>query len=236
MKKKIIFAILLVVILVPVFSQVFYKNEGLSKSIGTEGNGKLINAYKLPWKGNNFKNFSLFDYFVLGRCYVHSSLHKIVIDSYSELASIYPDYKFRYMECSKKKGGRPFPHHTHQNGLSIDFMTPLKKQNKTTASYDWIGMWRYIMEFDKNGKFTLNKKVEIDFEKIAVHILMLEKTARKNGYHIKKVILETNLKDELFATKYGKKLKQSGVYFVKHLSPKINALHDDHYHIDFAKL
>ena len=140
------------------------------------------------------------------------------------------------MECSKRKGGRPFPHRTHQNGTSVDFMTPLKKEGKIITRFDWIGMWRYLMNFDKQGHFNLNKKVAIDFEMTARHILELEKTARKNGWRVKKVILETNLKDELFATKYGAELKASGICFVRHLSPAINALQDDHYHIDFAKI
>jgi len=50
---------------------------------------------------------------------------------------------------------------------------------------------------------------------------------------LSKVIINTDLKDELFATKFGKVLKTSGIYLVQKLSPLINSLHDDHYHIDF---
>ncbi len=236
MKKYIIIAILLSIFIVPSFSQIFHKNKGVSQSIGKVSNGKLKNAYIIPFKGDNFKYFSLFDYYILGRCYVNSSVHKIVIESYAELEKVYPDYTFKIMECSNKKGGRPFPHRTHQNGLSIDFMTPLKKGDKTIIRFDKIGMWRYLMEFDSNGKYRRNKDIEIDFDKMAKHILALEKTSRKNGYKIKKVILETNLKDEIYKSKYGKKLRKSKIYFVKSLPERINKLHDDHYHIDFQKL
>jgi penicillin-insensitive murein DD-endopeptidase len=233
--KKIILTALLLGMIFPVSVQTFYKNEGQSKSIGTVSNGKLVNGYKMPYSGANFRFFSAFDYYILGRCYVHSSVYDILIESYEELEEIYPDYTFRIMECSKKKGGRPFPHRTHQNGTSVDFMTPLKKEGEVIKRYDRIGMWRYLMDFDENGKWELNDKVAIDFDKTAKHILILNKVARKHGYKIKKVILETNLKDEIFSSKYGKELKRSGIYFVRHLPEKINKLHDDHYHIDFEE-
>ncbi len=234
--KHIIIVVLSLLILIPTFGQIFHKNKGVSKSIGTVSNGKLINGYKIQYKGDNFKYFSAFDYFVLGRCYVHSDIYRIVIDSYKDLDKVYPDYTFKIMECSKKKGGRPFPHKTHQNGTSIDFMTPLKKENKPVRFYDKIGMWRYLMEFDSIGKARINKDIDIDFDKIAKHILTLEKNARHNGYRIKKVILETNLKDEIYNSKYGVELKNSNIYFVKSLPKSIDKLHDDHYHIDFEKI
>ncbi|MFB6319658.1 hypothetical protein [Saccharicrinis sp. FJH54] len=215
--------------------QMIHKNHGTSQSTGTVSNGRLNNGYKLPYKGDNFRYYSFFDYYILGRCYVHSDIYRITLDSYADLKSFYPDYTFRIMECSGRKGGRSFPHRTHQNGTSIDFMTPLKKDGKTNLFWDHTGMARYALKFDKDGKLTLNKKVEIDFEKLALHVLTLQKNAKKRGYHIKKVILETNLKDELFNTKYGNQLKTSGIYFVKSLTKRINELHDDHYHIDFEK-
>ncbi len=237
MKRKILLlAVIIIGIIIPTYPQLFYKNKGESQTVGSVSNGKLVNGYKFPYKGNGFRNFSVFDYYILGRCYVHSDIYKIVLDSYNDISDEYPAYTFRIMECSKRKGGRPFPHRTHQNGTSIDFMTPLTKKGQDYKFLDKIGIWRYAVKFDEDGKLSYNKKVEIDFDKMARHILILEKHARKNGYRIKKVILETNLKDEIFQSKYGKALQASGIYFVRNLSPKINELHDDHYHIDFEKI
>ncbi len=236
MKKYFLILILLSITIIPSTPQIFHKNSGTSQSLGTVGNGKLVNGYKIPYHGNNFKYFSPVDYFIFGRCYVHSDIYKIVLDSYSELDAIYPEYKFKIMECSSRKGGKAFPHRTHQNGTSIDFMTPLKKGSKMITRYDRIGIWRYIMKFDSEGKKRFNKKIEIDFEKMAKHILILDNVSKRHGYQVKKVILETNLKDEIFSTKYGDKLKASGIYFVRSLPKMINELHDDHYHIDFEKI
>lgn len=194
--KYILLLIISLSVALPSFSQSGKNNTGVSKSIGSVSNGRLVNAYKMPYKGNGFWFFSSFDYYVLRRCFVHSSIHKILVDSYNEMSEVYPDYRFRLMECSKKKGGRPFPHRILQNGTSVDFMTPLIKGDKVITRYDKIGIWRYLLKFDENGQLTLNRKIEIDFDKMALHILTLEKHARKNGYKIKKVILETNLKDE----------------------------------------
>jgi len=57
--------------------------------------------------------------------------------------------------------------------------------------------------------------VKIDFDLKAKRILILEEQSRKNGLKIKKVIIKTELKDELFATPSGKKLKANGIYVVK---------------------
>ena len=236
MKKYLFLIFFLLITVIPSLPQIFHKNKGISTSIGTVSNGQLINGYKLPYKGYNFKYFSPLDYFIFGRCYVHSDIYDIVINSYAKLEKVYPNYKFRIMECSSKKGGRAFPHKTHQNGTSIDFMSPLKKGNRVITRYDKIGVLRYFMKFDSDGKKRFNKTIEIDFEKMAKHILILNQVSRDNGYQIKKVILETNLKDEIFNTKYGNELKSSGIYFVNALPKKINELHDDHYHIDFKKL
>ena len=236
MKKKMLLTLILLSLFISSIPQIIYKNHGESESVGKVNNGEIINPYKLPRKGENFKFFSLFDYYVLGRCYIHSGIYKTILDSYAILEKENPNYTYRIMECSKRKGGRPFPHRTHQNGTSVDFMTPLVKNGKSITFYDKISVFRYLMKFDSQGRSRINKKVKIDFEAVAQHILILDKTARKNGFKIRKVILETNLKDELFATKYGAELKERNIYFVKSLPKAIDELHDDHYHIDFEKI
>ena len=214
-------------------SQIFHNNAGVSQSIGPVQSGKIVNAYLLPYKGNNFRYFSPVSYYILGRAYVHSTVHDIVVDSYKDCETTCKGVKFRIMECSNKKGGKMRPHRTHQNGTSIDFMTPMIKNGKQHRFYDRIGLLRYGLNFDKDGILNLNKKVSIDYETMARHILSVEKAARKKGMRIKKVIFKINLKDNLFATPSGKKLKRSGIYFAQSLPKIIDNFHDDHYHIDF---
>ena len=238
MQKLIKYLLILLFIMISVFSfpQLVYKNKGVSKSSGSVSNGGLANAYKLPYNGENFSYFSPLSYYILGRVYVHSSVYKTVINSYKKCEQECSGIQFKFMECSNKKGGKMFPHQTHQNGLSIDFMTPLVKNGKPHRFYDHLGIFRYLLNFDNSGNLKLNKNVSIDFETMAKHIVILDKEARKNGLRVKKVILKVELKDDLFKTKTGKLLKKRGIYFVQKLPEKINKLHDDHYHIDFGFL
>lgn len=216
--------------------QLVHKNTGVSSSVGEVNNGHIKNAYLLPRKGENFKSFSRFSYYTLGRAYVHSAVHKIILDAYQEMAEKYPDYEFRYGECSRRKGGKMLPHRTHQNGTSCDFLTPLLKKEKKQKLYDGLGIFRALQNFTDEGVYRSAKKVKIDFNMVAEHILVLEKHARKNGMRIKKVIFKIELKDELFASEKGKLLKKKNIYFAQKLPKLINNLHDDHYHVDFELL
>lgn len=232
-KKTFILFIVLIGIASPTMPQFFHKNNGISTSYGGVGNGSVKNPWLLPVRGDNYKSFSWFSYYLLGRAYVNQNVYFTVVGTYKALNEELPDICFRYMECSDRNGGKMFPHHTHQNGLSIDFMTPLKKNNSPFSRYDRLGVFRYLMNFDKHGKAKLNQKVEVDFEIIAQHILMLQEIGKKYHIRISKVILNLELKDKLFNTSYGPQLKQSGIYFPKNLTPQLNRLHDDHYHVDF---
>ncbi len=218
----ILLAIIVCALVIPSFAQIRHKNQGKSISKGEVNKGAIENAYQLPRKGENFKYFSVFSYYVLGRAYVNSAVYHTVLESYAEMHKSHPEKYFRIMECSRKHGGNMRPHRTHQNGLSIDFMTPLMKRNG--------------MNFDNKGCLKLDKKVSVDFDVMAQHILELDKAARKQGYKISKVIFKLEMKDALFATENGKKLQAKGIYFAQRLSPIINKLHDDHYHVDFEKI
>jgi len=203
-----------------------------SISLGNVGSGSLIHGKIVPFSGRNFVYFDTLSY-ISSRAFVNDKLLSTIQNTYSELEELLPNQHFCIMECSNEQGGEIHPHRTHQNGLSIDFMTPLMKEGNAYYELDHIGAPHYLLEFDNNGKYTKDPSVSIDFEKMAMHLLTLQKSAKKNGLKISKVILKTELKDELFSSIFGKQLAESGIYFTKSLTPMINALHDDHYHVDF---
>lgn len=207
-------------------------NNKASQSHGTVQKGSLENGKLIPYSGDNFSYFDTTSY-LNGRAFVHGKLYHTIIDSYKDVQSAFPEHNFVLMECSNKNGGKIWPHRTHQNGLSVDFGMPLYKSNSHFDSLDLIGPSHYFLEFDDDGRWIENKKVNINFEIVAKHILTLQKVGKEQGINVKKVIIKTELKDDLFAGKYGKKLQTSGIYVVKRLEPLINRLHDDHYHIDF---
>jgi len=206
-----------------------------SQSAGTVSNGKLINGKLMPYRGENFSYFDQESY-LNSRAFVNGKVKLAVLETYSALQKEFPGRKFVIMECSNKHGGPIFPHRTHQNGLSIDFMVPLLKDGKPYYGLDSLGASHYGLDFDAEGKYTEDKSISIDFELAARHMLLLEKELRRQGLKIGKVILKLELKDELFATASGKELKKLGIYFAQNLDVLINSLHDDHYHIDFEKV
>jgi penicillin-insensitive murein DD-endopeptidase len=207
-----------------------------STSKGTVGKGSLVNGVKVPHDYRNFSYFSNLSYYILGRCYVNAKVYNALLDTYETLEKKYPVERFMVMECSQKHGGKMVPHFTHQNGLSVDFMTPLKdKTGKQTTKYDHLGESHYNLDFDENGVLTKDKNVSIDFNVMAAHILAVDDAAKKNGLKISKVILKLNLKDNLFATKGGKEILRRKIYFAMKLTKKVNEVHDDHYHVDFEE-
>ncbi len=212
------------------------KPKGKSTSIGKVNNGSLINGSKFSYKGENYSYFSSTSYFILNRCYVNDKVKKVTLKAYQNLYKKFPKQKWGIMECSRRHGGKMKPHRTHQNGTSIDFMTPMIWV-KSKKQYRWkshLGIWHYLLTFDQDGYLNKRKNVQIDFDMLAYHILELNKEAKAEGISIKKVLLKINLKDNLFKSKIGAKLKNSGIYFAKYLTPMVDNMHDDHYHIDFG--
>jgi len=233
-KKKTLFLLLIIMaILIGCAPNIFYTNSGISTSSGTPGDGSLENAYQIDYKTNNSRYFSPMSYFLLGTCYVNSSLYQTITDSYLECENTCPGIDFRLMECSTKKGGKVLIHRTHRNGLSADFMVPKIKEDKQIKLYDRIGLWHYLLNFNSSGELSLNKKVSIDFNTMGKHIIALDDAAKKNDLVISKVIFKIELKDDFFNTEYGKEIKRRGIYFAQNLSKSINMVHDDHYHVDF---
>ena len=232
--KNVILFLLLVSVLSSCAS--LTKGSGNSISSGSVSNGKLKNGRKFAYKGVNYKYFSPLSYSILSRAWVHSKVLETTNEVYDKLKEFYPNRKFLLMECSKKKGGRVRPHQTHQNGTSIDFGTPLLKKGKPYHFHHCYGIFHYAMRFNSRGELKINKKVKIDFDAIAHHILLLDKAARERGMYVKKVILKTDLIDDLYKTNHGKQVKRKGIYFPKKLPTIINKLHDDHFHVDFGVL
>jgi len=206
-----------------------------SISTGTVSSGKLENGKLMPFEGVNFVYFDTLSY-LSTRAFVNDKVKKTILETYKEFETLNPERHFCFMECSNQHGGQLYPHHTHQNGLSVDFMSPLLKNGVPYYNLDTLGADHYLLDFDNDGNYLKDNSVSVDFNLIAQHILLLEKKARIYGLKISKVIIKIEFKDNLFATENGKLLSASGIYIVKNLTTLINSLHDDHYHIDFELL
>jgi len=213
----------------------FHQNDTVtspSESVGSVSNGSLKNGRIVPFTGKNFHYFDTTSY-LANRGFTHEKVLETVLDAYEALDALLPGRHFCIMECSHRHGGKLYPHRTHQNGMSVDFMMPKLKDSNPYYELDNLGAQHYMLTFDENGKYSEDSTIELDFNTIALHILELQSAAKKNGLSIEKVIINTGLKDELFATENGKILKNSRIYFAQYLSPLINSVHDDHFHVDF---
>ncbi len=210
-------------------------DEKESVSIGTVSNGSLENGKLFPYKGDNFVYFDRESY-IAGRAFVNSNVLNSVLGMYDSLYHIMPHHFFTIMECSNQEGGEMLPHKTHRNGLSIDFMTPMKKGGEPYYGLDTLGAIHYLLQYDDEGKYILDQAISVDFDLMAQQILILDHFARRNGLKVEKVILKLELKDELYATENGKLMQEQGIYVVKNLTKRVNEMHDEHFHIDFGQI
>ncbi len=231
-KYFILFAVLLGIFFCSI-QEFIHENAGNTISSGSKANGSMQNAWLLDYKGKHYKYFSPLSYFILDNAYLNHRVWSTLEQSYKLMTEAYPSRKFKVMETARQNGGQMLIHRTHQTGLSVDFMVPKIRNENESPFWDKIGMLHYLLDFDPEGRLIIDKKTQIDFECMAKHILTLQESAKKNGLEIRMVIFKTNLKDDLFKTASGKKLKQSGIYFARSLQPIVDRVHDDHYHIDF---
>jgi penicillin-insensitive murein endopeptidase len=198
-----------------------------STCFGTTSKGRLENGVQLPVKGNNFEGYSTLAR-LAGRTYVHSAVKKIIVNAYHHLETDQPDKVFKYAETGLQQGGRFSPHKTHQNGLSVDFMTPINDKKGTSVHFPTnpLTKWGYNIEFDHNDQYN---GLTIDYDALAAHVVALHKEAKKLGYDLWRVIFDPTLQSKLLTTQYAEYLKQN-IQFSKKRSW---VRHDEHYHVDF---
>lgn len=201
-----------------------------SVSVGTPSRGALRHGRRLPTTGPNFTASSWLAT-ALGRNSVHRRVRDAALRSYDELARTVPERQWMYAEAGWPRGGRFRPHHTHQNGLSIDFVVPVRSADGRVAELNsWVGnLWTYAIEFDGQGRSGDHR---IDFEAMARHLDALDRHARACGLRVERVIFDPAYHSALFATPTGRLLRER----VPFMQRRAWVRHDEHYHVDFVLL
>ena len=97
MKKSTIFILVYFLL----FSSYIKAQE--STCYGTTKNGRLDKGVKLPSDGKNFTSYGNIPELV-GRTYVHSKVKKVVVESYKNLETSYPEKIFKYAETGLDLG------------------------------------------------------------------------------------------------------------------------------------
>nr|WP_246172775.1 penicillin-insensitive murein endopeptidase [Marinicella rhabdoformis] len=198
-----------------------------SECYGTTSNGRIENAVPLPEKGGNFISYTT-DLELSGRTFVHDAVKEIVVQSYKTLDESHPEKVFKYAETGSKNGGLFWPHKTHQNGLSVDFMVPVlnKKGQSVHLKTDAANRFGYDIEFDEAGVWG---NLQIDFEALAAHLVALDQQTKNQGYGLWRVIFDPELQPLLLKTKQGDYIREN----IKLSSKRSWVRHDEHYHVDF---
>ena len=156
-----------------------FESDRPSTSQGTPASGTLRYGKRLPTSGANFRAYSRLGA-LLGRNSLHSTARDIVLQAYSVLADSAPEWIFVYGETGWPSGGPFPPHRTHQNGLSVDFMVPVRDRSGSAVplpTRPWT-RFGYDLSFDSAGR---SGQLTIDFEAIAAHLTALDAVARRNG-------------------------------------------------------
>lgn len=199
-----------------------------SRCYGTPSNGRLEGGVQLPKSGSNFEPYSSTGVTV-GRTYVHSKVAEVVSDAYSFLARSSPEVKYVYGESGWRSGGRIKPHRTHQNGLAVDFMVPVRDASGRSVALPTgvSNKFGYNIEFDSKGRFG---ELTIDFEAVAEHLHALHSAAKARGIGVERVIFDPAFLPQLYKTKRGKFIEDN----INFMKAQAWVRHDEHYHVDFA--
>ena len=184
-----------------------------SKCYGTSDNGYLENGWQLPSSGKNFSAYS-FVGVAAGRNYVHSKVHRTVLDAYQTLETKTPSKVFVYGESGFENGGKFRPHKTHQNGLSIDFFVPVINESGKSVELpaNLFNKFGYGIEFVGKGEYN---GLSIDYNTMAQHLRALYVAANNNGVKIWRVIFDNKLQKELFKTSIGSEIKRELAFSTK---------------------
>ena len=184
----------------------------------------------LPVFGRNFKVNSWVGYSA-GRYYLKGKVAVTVIAAYDKLEQIHPQWRFIYAEMGWNGGGSFYPHRTHRQGLSADFITPVYMQGPsgekvpTVLPVHVMNLWGYGIRVNDQGRFGA---YHFDTEAMIAHIAALKDAGHMYGIRIKQVILDPPLvallkKDKTFSRIADVKFMKGRAWFA----------HDGHYHIDF---
>ena len=204
-----------------------FESEAPSRSVGRVGAGHLEHGKRLPTSGPNFHSYSYVGA-LLGRNTVHSVVREIVLAAYDDLAVRMPDVRFVYGETGWPSGGRMRPHRTHQNGLSVDFMVPVRHTGgrpATLPTWPWT-RFGYDLEFDARGR---HADLVVDFDAVAAHLAALQLAARERGSRIELAIIAPEFERELMTPQ-----RHPLVADVPFMRGRPWVRHDEHYHVDFA--
>lgn len=198
-----------------------------STCFGTPALGRLEGGVRLPLSGPNFSAYGTVPV-LAGRTYMHPKVRDVVMRAYALLEKQAPGVHFVYAESGWKNGGSFKPHKTHQNGLSIDLMVPVRDATGASVPLPThaFNRYGYDIEFDRQGRYD---RLHIDFDALGELILALNQAAIAEGVAVQRVIFAPDLQARLYGSRHGAQVRQR----VAIPTQRSWVRHDEHIHVDF---
>jgi penicillin-insensitive murein endopeptidase len=194
---------------------------------GTPSHGRLQDGVQLPVSGKNFAAYTSMGA-QLGRTWVHADVAQAMLAAWQQLETAAPGVRYVYGETGHAAGGPMPPHRTHEAGISVDFMVPVRDATGQSVRLpaSALNKFGYAWEFNDAGKAA---GLTIDFEALGAHLLALDRAGKQWHAPVQRVIFDPRLMEHLFKTRHGAALR--ALPFMRQ-KPWIR--HDEHYHVDFA--
>jgi len=204
------------------------ESEAPSRALGSRADGRLEHGRRLPSWGLNWRTYSPLGS-TIGRTAVHDRVHGTLLDAWAELATTHPEVTWQVGETGWPGGGDFWPHKTHQHGLSVDHMVPVRTPSGRSVVLPcrlWNGLG-YGLHTDADGDLG---GMQVDFEALAALLDAVDRHARAHGLRLWLVILSPDLQDDLARA-------PGGAAVVRRLPLSRRAAwvrHDNHVHLDFS--
>ncbi len=228
-KLLLLAALLWLAALVTAHARVGYDGPLLSRSVGTPAQGRLENGHPLPPSGHGYVTYSYLGS-ALGRQYVHGAVRDLLVEAFAARAKDRPDRRFVVGETGWPHGGGLWPHHGHQNGLSVDIFLPLRTeagQARDVASWPW-NRFGYALDLDAQGR---QGELHVDFDEVALLLTELGARAPAFGLRVQQVYVAPEHVKLVLASPAGQKLGA----LAKAVQRRPGAWgHGEHVHVDFA--
>ena len=202
----------------------------VSRSTGSPAAGHLENGHPLPPSGYGFVTYSYLGS-ALGRQYVHGAVRDLLVEAFGACAKARPDRRFVTGETGWPRGGSFWPHHGHENGLSVDVFMPVRDeagQARALGTWPW-NRFGYGLELDAAGKIG---DLHVDFDDLGMLLVELGARAPAFGLRVQQIIVAPEYVPLLLASQTGRTM---GTLASTLQRKPVWWRHDEHVHVDFAE-
>ncbi len=208
----------------------YYKPERINET------SRISNiAYKLPYRGENYKFYGTLKFHISGKAFVNNKVYNSFTEAQHLTEKYIPGFYIRLLRASGKKQGRLNPYKSEICGNRLVYMCPMKKQDRRIKYYWRTGLFRFFYHFNSSG-ISGNNKLSVDFETLAHYLLILDEAAGFYGLRIKSVTIKRRFIKALYQTPSGNALQNRDIRFVKYLSRKKNRRYEELFLVEFEAL